>query len=353
VRFTNTTTADAFSPDGQYLVSAGVDKYRQVWFSLWGIDLDIKQLKGHMGVQCIAFSPDGRYLASGDRDWTIRLWEVATGRQVWQVKGHEHQDSVRSLAFSPDERCLASGGRDGVIRLWEVTTGREIRQMREEERGLLQKLVGLGILCLAFSPDGRYLASTSNDETVRVWEVATGQVVRRLKGREIGWESVAFSPDGQYLASGGGFTIQLWEFATGQEMHLVRMEVGGFMDTLARGKPRVRSVTFSPDGQYLAWGSGDGTVRLWDVATGQEVRQLEAKTTIGVSGIAFSPDGRYLAAAIFPATVQLWEVATGEEVRRLWIQGGARGGRNLAFSPDGRHLAVGGGGEIWLGNVET
>jgi WD40 repeat protein len=284
-------------------------------------------LSGHTGsVYSVAFSPDGRLLASGSSDETIKLWDVATGREVRTLSGHT--DNVRSVAFSPDGRLLASGScgqRDSSgdciqdeIKLWDVATGREVRTLSGHTDN---------VRSVAFSPDGRLLASGSWPE-IKLWDVATGREVRTLSGHTYGVSSVAFSPDGRLLASGSlDETIKLWDVASGS---LVR--------TLSGHTDNVRSVAFSPDGRLLASGSTDATIKLWDVATGREVRTLSGHTD-EVNSVAFSPDGRLLASGSDDETIKLWDVATGREVRTL--SGHTSYVLSVAFSPDGRLLASG------------
>jgi serine/threonine protein kinase len=286
-----------------------------------------KTLTGHSNVVwSVAYSPDGRYLASGSWDKTIKIWEVATGKQLRTLTGHS--DWVNLVVYSPDGRYLASGGDDKTIKIWEVATGKQLRTLTGHSNM---------VWSVAYSPDGRYLASGDGDNTIKIWEVATGKELRTLTGHSDPVLSVVYSPDGRYLASGSyDKTIKIWEVATGRELR-----------TLAVHTDLVSSVAYSPDGRYLASGSWDKTIKIWEVATGRELRTLAVHTDL-VSSVAYSPDGRYLASGSWDKTIKIWEVATGKELRTL--TGHSREVMSVVYSPDGRYLASGSGDKtikIW------
>jgi WD40 repeat protein len=225
-------------------------------------------------------------------------------------------DRLFCVAFSPDGRLLASAGQDGTVKLWDAATCQEVCPL-PGHKGIVSGV--------AFSLDGK-LASAGQDQTVRLWDPATRRQLREFRGHTGTIVAVAFSPDGRQLASGGGDrTVKVWDVATGRPVRNLEGHTNW-----------VGGVAFSPDGKQLASGSGDHTVRLWDLATGRPVRKLEGHAG-PVRGVAFSPDGTQLASAGEDQTVTVWDVATGQENRRLQRQMGAVS--DVRFSPDGHRLA--------------
>jgi WD40 repeat protein/transcriptional regulator with XRE-family HTH domain len=230
-----------------------------------------------------------------------------------------HTDLIYGIAFSPDGRFVATASTDTTIRLWDLANGETTRIFS----GHSDDVGGV-----TFSPDGKYIATASFDRTARVWDVATGETVQIFQHPARLEFGPAFSPDGKYLLTGcNDESARLWEVATGKLIH----------EFVGHSKP-VYGVEFSPDGETIATASGDRTARLWDVSTGEQLQVLEGHEA-GVDFTQFSPDGRTVATSGDDHSIRLWEVASGEQVRLLaghqdWVQA-------LAFSPDGKYLLSG------------
>ncbi|WP_206758265.1 AAA-like domain-containing protein [Nostoc sp. FACHB-190] len=240
-------------------------------------------------------------------------------RERNELKGH--RGIVPDVAFSPDGKTLASASVDKTIKLWNVSTGKEITSLTGHQDQ---------VFSIAFSPDGKTLASGSADKTIKLWNVSTGKEIASLTGHQNRVFSVAFSPDGKTLASasmGLDKNIKLWDVSTGKEINSLTGHIGG-----------VISVVFSPDGKTLASTSEDTTIKLWNVRTGEEITSL-ANNQYGYAftSVAFSPDGKILASGSGDKTIKLWNVSTRKEIASL--NGHQDIVFSVAFSLDGKTLA--------------
>ncbi len=225
-----------------------------------------------------------------------------------------HEGAVIAVAYSPDGKFLLSGGEDQTLKLWDVASGKEVRTFTGH-RGT--------VTSVAFSPGGSLAASGSDDSTVRLWEVASGHELKATES--FGWKvtSVAFSPDGKFVASAGDDNqVKLWALP---KVERVRAFAGHGW--------RVTSVAFSPDGIFSLTGSEDDSLKLWDVAKGQEVRTFR-NGLANVTCVAFSPDGRFGLSGGRDKAVKLWNLANGHELQRF--DGHRQPVRSVAFTRDGR-----------------
>ena len=266
----------------------------------------------------VAFSPDGSILALGSRGGIIKLWDISNNTEIRTLEGNGN------VAFSPDGSILASGPYDDCVKLWDVSSGKEIQTIKG---GIYN------IADFAFSPDGRTLV-TSGGDILTIWDVESGKEIWSLNSHLDHGNFVGFSPDGSTLALGNEYdgTVKLLEVENGTEIM-----------TLEGEGRSIEGLAFSPNGSTLALAYDYGRMKLWDVASGTEIRTWE-DNKLSAWGernvLAFSPDGSTLAwkSGDSYGTVTLWEVASGVEI---WTKEGFQYDCNVAFSPDGRILAVG------------
>jgi WD40 repeat protein len=353
--------SDSFSPDGKQLAGVSGNNIR-LWDAATGREL--LTLVGHTGwAMGLAFSPDGRLLASTSLDGTVKLWSLSLGTETLAASVPPAGFGTR-VAFSPKSPEFMVSGGDGAARLWDAVSG-ELRLELEGHE--------LELLAVAFSADGKLLATGSLDGNAIVWDRATGQKILTLAAHEYGVRDLAFSPDGSLIATGGfDGTAKVWEVTTGALLHEITdhketgivlgvafspdaktlatastdatamiwdVKTGKKLFTLDGHESGIRDVAYSPDGSIIVTGSGDGTAILWDAATGSRMTVLTGHST-GIQSVSFSLDGKWIATGSEDNTVKIWDIAAGEEI--LTLPGSSGGVSGVAFSTmdGGSHLVV-------------
>ena len=328
----------AFSPDGTMLASASyVDETVRIWNTNTGeqIRISAEQTGDFFG---LVYSPEGNILASsGSGDGTIRFWDANTGKQKHVITGHT--DFVSSTVLHPDGRHIVCGYEDGTIRYWDFNTKQQVKTFE----GFINTVTGL-----VFTPDGKALVG-AGDNFIRIWNAKTGKEIMSFSRKE--WlDDIALSPDGQIIASeSDDKTICLWNIKTGELKRMLK----GHND-------RIYSVVFTLNGQILISGSEDNTIRLWHVTSGKNIKTYTTHTDAleshggsplsfeGAKSLALSPEGKTLASGDGEKNIHLWDFETGNT--RMTLTGHRAPVYTLAYSHDGKLLASGssdGNVRIW------
>lgn len=312
---------------------------------------EVARLVGHRAsISGAVFTPDGRFVVSCSQgeldsaqaqpgpvagsDYSIRVWEVNTRREVRRMT--DHTAAVTGVAVSPDGRYILSGSEDRTVRLWDFGSGRELRRYEGHAEA---------VSCVGFSPRGRYAVSGGYDRTVRVWEVGADRPWDMTRGRQLRcyeidqlpgrWggtpHAARFSPDGRQIVAGcADSALRLWDAKTG---HLVRLCQGH--------TERVYGVAYPATGDHILSGSYDGTMRLWDLATGRE--QLRLWVGRSITDVALSPDARFAFCSSLEGSAEMWSVQEGRLLCRL----GPRGSWSVDRSADGR-LVLSAGADLTI-----
>jgi WD40 repeat protein/serine/threonine protein kinase len=304
-----------FSPDGKRLAS---DSSQDVM--LWDMESG-KKIRTIENGNLPAFSPDGKQLASA-RFGKVTMWDVASGEEI---KTFNVARSFRAFAFSPDGKRLAVRSVTGWITVWDWTTGEKVFDIKSWVAAL-SSIPSSGPGAFSFTEGGKRILMANANGMVKVWELASGEEVLTLKGPA---GSIAVSHDGKRLASMAHGGVKVWDLANSQDCLTITV-------VSKPGSVYSLSMALSPDGKYVAGNGMNNIVKLWDAATGQEIRSFKGHTD-WIPCVAFSAGGKVLASGSADKTIKLWDPTTGEVIRTL--NGPAAAVRRLAFSPDGKYLA--------------
>jgi len=290
----------------------------------------MRAFAGHTAeVNGCAFSPDGRYALSasgnlfGECDCTVRLWDLTNMAMPQSYTGHTAE--VNGCAFSPDGQYALSASSDGTLRLWDVASGKTIRIFQ----GHTGKVAGC-----AFSPDGQQALSIGNE--MRLWDMAKGKTIYTFReAYSSGGDGCTFSPDGQKALSisGYGGALDLWDVATGAMTHRFEIRPLG-IGTYVVAVKSVSGGAFSPDGRQVVYGSQDGTLRLFDTASGEEIRVFDNGHYGYRKRCVFRPNGQQVLSA--GRDLLLWDVTSGAVARSF--EGHSDWVNSCTFSPDGRYV---------------
>ncbi|BBE08543.1 WD40 repeat-containing protein [Mycoavidus cysteinexigens] len=315
----------AFSPDGQWVVSGSDDEAVKLW-SVGGTKDLVHTYIGHKNrVKSIAFSHDSQWIASGSDDKTVKLWGLSGSRAIVHTY-HRHKDWINSVAFSSDGQ-FDSG--DNMVKLWSISNARTLAHVYVGHEGRSR---------VAVSPNGQWVASSSDDKTVKLWSTSGACSLAHIYANtytgEFIWSfvtDIAFSSDSQWIALGTiDNTVLLWGVSGARAL----------AHTYGGHQHGVMSVTFSSDGLWLASGSYDTTVKLWHVSGDRSLAHTYAGHTGAVNSVAFSSDGQWLASGSYDTTVKSWPVSGDRSVAHTYT-GHTESVNSVAFSADGQWLASG------------
>ncbi len=321
----------AFSPDGLTLASGGEDNVTQVFdattSSAIASLIDPGDAAPSSAIQSVTFGHHGALLVAGDADGHILLWNVALRRRLYALRGKNPVHSSSTIAFSPRGHLLASAAQS--LQLWNTRTGRAVGRPLVRYRATGGMGGSTTINGVAFSPNGEFVASVSEGRhsELRIWDVRDRTEVGRPVPVSTG-TALAFTPDGRTLAFTSDNVIRLWDLVHRRSLGAALRGHHGI----------VRAIAISPDGRTLASAGDDRTIRLWSLSTRRQLGRPLLGHTNAVEDVAFSADGRMLASGSWDKTVRLWDVASRRQIGSP-LTGSTAFVDSVAFSPDGSTLA--------------
>ncbi len=306
----------SFSPDNHSVATASGDGKIKVWdITPEGSKELLTRVSHKDRVWAITYSPDGTLYATASFDGTAKIWKAESGKLLQTLSGHEGM--VYGVSFHPDGNQLATSGEDNTVRIWDVNSGQELQTLTDHEEAANDYDIATllpGVLVVAYSPDGKLLASVGEDGTARIWDAKSGELLKSLliHPKRHGGTILAFSPDGSRLATATDLhgpgpeldaILKVWEVETGQEMISI--------DLPNRGS----ALAFSPDGTQLVASGAEGFVIAWDPTTGQKPFTLSG-TTDEINDVTISPNGSRLVTNS-PEGVKVWDSKSRRELFTL------------------------------------
>ena len=338
-------TAAAMNEAGDHIISTGIDGTAKIWSLGFNADAEWMNLVTDPAwYGDVTFTPDGSNLLGSDLNGKVKIWSAATGQVVRTLQGHgralgmEGIPAVATIAVSPDGKLIATGGRDTLIKVWRASDG-VLLQTFPDHDGWVDDV--------KFSSDGKLLASGAQDHTARVFDIASGKELLVLK-HSLPVMTVAFGPgDRTLITAAGGDTapldptpIRVWDLP------------GGTLSRSIADTGVIRAMALDRSRTTIAATFWDGTVRVWNLATGQLISRMSGPSS-SMFAVSFSPDGRLLATGSDDGDVRIWDVVTGTNTLALPGHGGPVG--QVAFSPDGKRLASSGSDgkiRVWILNLD-
>jgi len=345
----------AYTSDGQsILASYGIWTDVPVDFTqiLWDIERG-EPIYGNMGFihdnYSVAITPDGQKAISGGSDNNIHIWELRTGEEQHTLSGH--RGLISSVAISPDGRRAFTGDWNGGIILWNLATYEMLMNVNAHNVSVPWNTDNEPPVNTVFMPDGRGGISSAGDGTLVIWNLVNAGEIRRFDGHSTEVPAVAFTPDGQHILTGAGRLILSGGPGNDNTMKMWEVETGKLVRTFEGHTDSILVIAVSPDGSRALTGGGlDGTIKYWDLSTGELIRSVDVHPT-GVFALAFSPDGQQaLSGPMGKEEAILWDLATGETIYRIPYTN--ENSTELIFHPDG-HSAYSGFDELMLVDVEN